>query len=110
MRAIGDFTPINQPETDIFAFDFTSVLLAGETITGMAPDANTAWTIGVETGTDATPESHKVGPSQLQGNLIVQKVGGLIAGVVYWFSGAVLTSNGRTLLLWAACDCGVIGC
>lgn len=105
MRAVGDFTLINQPEKDTFAFDFTNYLQDGETVASIV-----GWVIGVETGSDPDAPTRVVGPAQLQGNLIVQAAQGFLPGVVYWMSGQVLTSKGRTPLLWASLPCGVIGC
>lgn len=106
MRAQGEFTAINQPEKDVFAFDFASVLVDGETLTGIV---GTQWTIGLMAGADPTPVSRLSGPAQLQGTLIAQAVEGALSGVTYWVAGEVTTSRNRKLLLWAPLPVGVIG-
>jgi hypothetical protein len=102
-----DFTPAQAGETDLFGIDFIedlSIFGGGEQL------LSAVFTIGVVSGVDATPSTHlaaapyvAINPNTMTGlaTLAVQKLSGLLAGVEYWLEAAAVTTQGRTLELWA---------
>lgn len=107
-RAVGDFSPTNPPESELFSFDFTTQLRPGDAVTGTP-----AWTciVAVEGPTgDPTPADRLIGGPTLFGNITTQRMAGWIAGVTYAVSADAQTVLGDTLTLWAYCPDEPIGC
>lgn len=109
-RAIGNFSPTNPPENELFSFDFTTQLRPGDSVKASpAPVWSVIAAIQGPTG-DPSPEDRLDGAPTLFGNITTQRMGGWIAGVTYAPSATVHTTLGDILTLWAYCPDEPIGC
>lgn len=88
-RAIFDPGLVGAVQT--VAFDFTSELAFGETISTQTVTATTY------SGTDATPSALISGTASASGAVVSQKVAPLVLGVMYELLCTVTTSLGQTL-------------
>lgn len=104
MRAVGNFSPINPGESEVFGFDFTNDLPPTDTIEG-TPVA----TLSVISGLDQNAASRIDGAAEVTGNIVLQRITGPLSGVVYGFQIAVETRLGNTLILWAPLPCQPVG-
>ena len=105
-RAVGDFTPTSPNVRRLFTFDFVNTVVPGDSI----DPAQITLTIGVMTGTDATPLSHLVGLPSLFGTKVTQECENFLAGVEYYMLCNVTTRAGLKPALWAPLKCEPIGC
>ena len=80
-------------ETILAAFDFTSNLAIGETI------STQVCTCAVWSGTDASPSSVISGSATASGTVVSQKLTGGVLGVMYNVTCTITTSAGQTLAL-----------
>jgi hypothetical protein len=95
------FLPADQSESEVYSFDFVNDLATGETVTAV-----TAFTIELVAGTDADPNSRKVGSAQLiSARIAAQRLAGLRQGATYKLQAVVTTSNANTLSLWSFVEC-----
>ena len=78
-------------ETRLLAFDFGSLLAAGETVSTQTVAAT------VYTGTDASPSGVISGSATASGSVVSQKVTGGTAGNIYNLICTITTSAGQTL-------------
>lgn len=109
-RALGNFSPTNPPESELFSFDFTTELRAGDAVKASpAPAWACIVAVAGETG-DPTPQNRIVGSQTLFGNITTQRMAGWVSGVSYAVSATVQTVLGDTLVLWAYCPDEPIGC
>lgn len=99
MRAIGQFTPANAGESEVYGFDFAKDLPEGDSI------STVTFGIAVVSGTDPDPASHLTGQPSVSGTQTLQRVQDLIAGVIYTLEATVVTTMGNTLVLWAPIIC-----
>lgn len=101
MPYVGAFSVADPPEADFYSIDFTNAL-AGDTITG-TPTVKLA----VENGVDATPNTHLSGSVSVAGNVVTQKISGLLPGVSYLLMFTATTTGGRIITLWGSLECEV---
>jgi len=95
MYAGRDYSPANVDENEIFGIDFVDDFNSTETI------LSATWSLTVKTGTDATPSSHLIGISSLQGRTQTsQRISGLVAGVTYIVKCVATTNQGNTYVLY----------
>ena len=81
-----------QTETVLVAFDFTSFLNLGETVSTQVT------TSSVWSGTDSSPAAMISGASSNASGVISQLITGGLAGVLYLLSCTITTSLGQTLV------------
>lgn len=109
MYAQMDFDPAEVTENELFGVDFVydlSRLSPSEQLLSV-----TAMTLAVVSGgVDASPSSHLIGPAYVAINpfnktglttMAVQRIQGLLPGIVYSLQADVLTTNANTLSLWS---------
>jgi hypothetical protein len=82
----GNFSYKLTTENELFTFNFGPILGASETIN------SATCTVEVKDGTDANPNSIKVGSPAVSGALVVQRVSGGLNGVTYRLIMTVTTS------------------
>lgn len=80
-------------ETKLYAFDFSSLLAVGETLSTASVAAS------VYSGTDASPSSLISGSASIASAIVSQKITAGTAGVIYELACTVTTSAGQTLVL-----------
>jgi hypothetical protein len=78
-------------EQDIYSFDFTPRLSVGEGITSVT------FTLSLSVGTDPAPASHAIGNPTINGSVVSQLIGGLLANRTYLIIATITTSAGRTI-------------
>lgn len=103
MRAMGQFTPANSGESQVYGFDFAKDLPAGDSINGVT------FGMSVVGGYDPAPQSHLINDPSISGTQVLQRVANLIAGVIYTLQATVTTAEGNTLVLWAPLACQQMG-
>lgn len=81
-------------ETTLLAFDFSSRLAVGETLSSASTTA-VVWT-----GTDPSPSSVIASSATLVGKQVRQRVTAGVGGVIYTLVCTAITSAGNTLQLW----------
>jgi hypothetical protein len=89
----------NPLEQDIYSFDFTARLAAGEGLT------SSSWQMSLVTGTDPNPSGHLIGPSTFTGNISSQIIGGLFGGREYLIICTITTDFDRTLTAFSHVQC-----
>lgn len=95
MYAGSDFSVSDNPESEVYSFDFVNDLSPGEILVDTTPPV---WTIAVSRGTDADANSRLVGSPIIQNGpggamtATSQRVVGLQPGVLYMLQ-AVVTTN-----------------
>lgn len=62
-------------------------------------------TLTVYQGTDSNPSSHLYGTPEIQGTMVVQNVGNLVAGNIYSFNVSATSSGGYTYELYSFIPC-----
>lgn len=95
-RDATDLLPLDVNETDYVSFDYTDLLLSGETID------NTLVTVTCEvsTGVDGSAAARAIGAPVVGSSVVRQLMSGVLDGVVYLIRCRVtLTPTGRTLVL-----------
>lgn len=80
-------------ETKTYAFDFSSLLAVGETISTASCAAT------VYSGTDASPSALISGSASISGAIVSQKLTAGALGVIYEVACTITTSAGQTLIL-----------
>ena len=80
-------------ETKTYAFDFSSLLAVGETISTAVVAAS------VYSGADASPSSLISGTATIASAIVTQKITAGTEGVIYELACSVTTSAGQTLRL-----------
>ena len=109
-RAVGDFSPTNPPESELFSFDFTEQLRPGDSVKStVAAEWTCIVAVAGLTG-DPSPQDRLVDSPTIFGNITTQRMAGWVAGVTYAVSAEVETVLGDTLLLWAYCPDETVGC
>jgi hypothetical protein len=103
-QAIGQFSIANQPESDLFTFDFVNDLPADDAVTAAT------WACTVASGVDADAADRLVGSPTLFNTRVSQRGAGFLPGVQYVMACTATTRQGNTLVLWAYLDGGVVGC
>jgi hypothetical protein len=105
MHTNADFPPANPVEVQPYTIDFINDLPTGQFVLGAAV------TISLFQGTDPSPNSHIVGSPQITANpagvntMILQRVGGLLAGNIYSLNMVATTSVGFEIELYALIPC-----
>lgn len=108
MYAHMDFDPAETPEDELFGIDFQYDL------SRLAPDEQllsvSSFTLAPISGVDETPAARLVGipyvsinPFNMTGlaTMAVQRISGLLPGVLYSLEAKVVTTNANTLTLWS---------
>jgi hypothetical protein len=103
-QAIGQFSGADQPEDELFTFDFVNDLPLGDTIT------DAVWAISVAVGVDPTVDDRAVGDPTVFGTRVTQQAAGFLPGVRYVMACLITTAMGSTLELWAYLDGETVGC
>lgn len=101
----GGFSPKDPDDVDLFAFDVTAVLDAGETVVGtplmlaeLASGSNvTGTTLGIADVALTTTPGSSVAPTTLPAVLVSGVVSGGTVGALYVLSVEIVTSGGRTI-------------
>lgn len=107
-QAIGQFSSANQPESELFTFDFVNDLTPGDSI--LASPAP-VWGLTVAVGSDPNAQMYRLfGLPTLSGTRVTQAAGGFLPGVRYVMTCVVSTASGLKLELWAYLDGQVVGC
>ena len=101
-RTVGDFSPTDPTAIEVYSFDFTKRLAAGEML------LSSAWTMTVTSGIDPLPGNHLIGGSTITGSVSSQMIGGCIAAVTYTLFAQVTTSGGQTLPVYADLYCKAV--
>lgn len=96
---VGEFSPADDAESEVFAFDFAARLGASETL------SSSGWTIKVVSGVDPTPTARLVGSTNISGTQSKQRLAGLVAGATYELTAVAVTSAGNTLALVGYVTC-----
>ncbi len=94
-------------ETDIYSFNFSRRLSVGETIMGNGSTIPAAglWALSVVSGSDPNVSTRIVGSPSLNGPIVSQFIGQLVAGVKYLVQVTIYTSNNRTLTSYSHVLC-----
>lgn len=88
------FSDKNAAETEVFTFDFSSLLADGETISGTPTVAAT-----VASGTDPNASAIVSGAAQVSGAEVTQLITAGVSGVTYTLTCTANTSLGQVLVL-----------
>jgi hypothetical protein len=96
---VGEFSPADSVENEIYAFDFKRDLATGEVV------ESADFEISVIEGTDASASSRLLGPASVSGVQARQRVANLVPGVVYKLQAIVTTNQGNTKSLWGRVTC-----
>lgn len=96
---VGEFSPADSVESEIYAFDFRRDLASGETLSGAD------FEISLIDGTDSSANSRLVGPAIVAGTQARQRVSGLVSGAAYKLQAIVTTNQGNTKSLWGRVSC-----
>ena len=100
MSYVGEnFTGTDPTEVELYAFDFLTVLATGEVI------LTATFAVSVISGTDPLASTRKVGITIINGTVVAQMVGPLLAGCTYLLQATVTTSLGQTLDLYSHVPC-----
>lgn len=103
-----DLSPIDTVEEVNVTFDFAKRLASGATISTIAAVICTVYQ-----GADSSPSSRLIGSAVIISSpssgaadaAVLQKVGTMLAGVVYRLDATIETSDGQTLNLWGHAPC-----
>lgn len=114
MKVDRDFEVITPSETRDVGFDFSNDVADGETIVSATFTIERKSTDDGATE-DASPDSRKSGPpdvedseiTELTGVVAVQRVTGMVAGNVYRIVCRATTTNGQVLELFGVIPCRV---
>lgn len=91
-----EFDVSEADENEVYGFDFINDLANGETITGAT------FSIAVKSGTDPTPNARlSGGPFLTSTTIAVQRIVGLLNGVVYIVKCLATTTSGNTISLFS---------
>jgi hypothetical protein len=104
-RAVGNFSPTNPPESELFTFDFVNDLRPGDSIASV-----TSWTNSVVEGVDPNVAGTVVGAATIFGTKVTQRMKNWAPGVIYSSCCLVHTAFGDDLDLWALCPDEAVGC
>ena len=88
-----DFDPAAPTESEVFTLDFVNDLTDGDSI------VSAAVTLTVNEGVDATPSSRLNGTYGVTGTKVMQRLTGLLSGVLYCLSITITTANGNDIEL-----------
>lgn len=91
--------PIDVDEIDTMVFNFLPGIEDGETI------ASSTITCETHIGADADPEDVLVGAGTIDGNTVLQRIGGGIRGATYLLRCRAVLSSGRALVASALLPC-----
>jgi hypothetical protein len=87
-------TPKDVEEIDVITFDFTSMLVSGETIQSVS-----SMSCSVFAGVDSGASGVLLGAGQIQGTTVLQQIQSGLNGVEYHIRCKIVTSLSRTLVL-----------
>lgn len=108
MKATSDFSPIAPDEAPRYlSVDFSTYLISGDTVATIV-----AWNCTVAAASptpDPDPASRLIGAPAQAGDVVVQHVGGCLAGVIYIMEAVVDTTAGERLSIWAYLKCVAVG-
>lgn len=94
-RKPEELHPKDIDEVDVLSFDFTAMLKAGEII------SSATVTCEAHTGADASAAAMLVGVAELDGAVVLQKLSGGVAGVIYRIRARAVLDSTRQLVLAA---------
>lgn len=100
MYAGRDFSPFDTVEDDVFTFDFAKHprLAEGEIIESATWFCTVAADSPVD---DENADDHIDGSAEIDGTKVLQRVNGLMDGVIYVLQAAAVTDGDNTISLWA---------
>ncbi len=101
-QARGQFSPINEGESEVFGLDFTRDLPSGDSVITIS-DVTLTKAGGV--GVDPSPDSRLDGPATLVNNVVSQRITDPVASVIYKLTIYVATAQGNVLDLWSYVTC-----
>ena len=94
-----DFDPAQVGESEVYSLDFANDMNTNDVI------STVSFTLDVESGTDATPSARLDGLPSHFGKIAMQRLSGLVLGVVYIITATIVTTQGNTLSLWSRVRC-----
>jgi len=97
-----DFDVSDQSESEVYSLNFVNDLQSGETILSVV------FALTVSEGTDADVATRLDGDPGLINTIAMQRITGLLPGVVYALQATVTTSLGNNISLWSRIPCEVI--
>lgn len=93
------FSPAAPGESEPYSLDFTNDLNTGETL------STATVTLTVNEGVDASVATRLSGSPGISGNVVSQRIVGLLPGVTYTMTAAVTTNQSNTKKLSAHIPC-----
>lgn len=97
-----DFDASDTTESEVYSLNFVNDLQSGETILSVV------FAMTAAEGVDSDPSSRLDGAPSFIGTTAMQRVTGLVTGVVYTLAATVTTSLGNRITLWSRIPCEVI--
>lgn len=102
----SDYSPSDNPESEIYGLDFVNDLPSGDSIT------SATWTCLVANDsqvTDPSPSSRIVGGATITGTVVEGRFSAFVTGCKYVLKATIGTAQGNTLINYSHVTAEVVG-